>query len=113
MKTLAKQAFDNTFRVVLVHPYTTFFIVLAVFIAAPMIGGICGIMLDDLKLPKVVGVAALYLSLLGALVIMLNLGEDKTSSKELFWAWVTVSGVLTLLAGVGNLEIMFFKWLLF
>ena len=93
-------------------PYEVFFSVLALLVFSPVITVLGGSMLaetsETLGFPW--NIIVIYLATLASLFIILNLGDQKTDAKTLFWAWVLFSALLTVLAGIGYLEMLVFGW---
>jgi hypothetical protein len=102
---------QNIFNLLWTKPYECFFGVLIFLVVAPFMTTIGALVVIDPAISPLWDLMAIYLCTLAVLAVMLNMGDQKTSAKDLFWAWIFFSGGATLLAIFGYLEILFFRWL--
>jgi hypothetical protein len=94
-------------------PYESFFAVIVFLAGAPIATVIGASVLSDAMNSGPVWARLVfgYLCILPVLAVMLNMGDQRTSAKQLFWIWIAFSVGLTALAGFGYLEIQVLEWL--
>jgi hypothetical protein len=112
MKTFAKQAFDRTLGAVLTRPCELFFAVVALLILAPMLTSTLTFLYNP-RFSLAVNVLALYLIILFVSVRFHKISSSQSTAKDYFKAVVLYPGYIALIAGIGDMEIRFFIWLLF
>lgn len=111
MSITVKNTLQSIINLLWTKPYECFFGVLALLVAAPFMTLIGALLLSDTTIPPFWNLVAIYLSALLAVTVMLNLGDQKATAKDVFWMWILFSVGATILAGFGYLEILFFRWL--
>ena len=92
--------------------YNVFFGVIAVALISLLLGFVGAVLYAPPSPVHDYGIVGstimIMLCTLGAMAIVGNIGNQSTTSKELFWAWIIFTAILYILGAIGILEI----WLL-